>query len=51
MAQNPYEPVERPQQRPETEDVQNIGDTDELEEDVDPDSAESENDRDDTLTD
>ena len=65
MAQNPNESIERPQDRPEprpeierendltrdTEDARNRADESEPGEDVDPDSAESEVDRDDTLTD
>lgn len=64
MAQNPNESIERPQDRPEPrpeveresgmsrdpEDTRNRAD-DESEQDVDPDSADSEVDRDDTLTD
>lgn len=65
MAQNPNESIERPQDRPEprpeieresdmprdTDDARNRADEFESGEDVDPDSAESEVDRDDTLTD
>lgn len=60
MPQHPNDPVERPQPRPEIErardeplgdDVIGLEDDEDLDEDVDPDSAESENDRDDMLTD
>ncbi len=63
MPQHPNDPVERPQQgseprpdvererdNPSVEDIKGLDDED-VDEDVDPDSAESENDRDDMLTD
>ena len=60
MPQNPNDPVERPPQgrepRPEiererAEDITGLEDDEDIGDDVDPDSAESENDRDDMLTD
>jgi len=65
MPQNPNESVERPQDRqpearpdmererdePRQDDVKGLDGDEDFDQDVDPDSAKSENDRDDTLTD